>query len=225
MTASKAALNNALGSAWHVNVLEVVKHLGHVTNAGTPVSSLTPEFLGQVCFDTTGLDWYIATALTSADWVVMGFTPDLSKQIVLNAHAKVGTTAGWLVNAADNLGILARVPASETAVTLVIPVTGLEVGDTITGFSIAGQIESGGNTCTLDANLRKLTAAAGAVTDASIASITQISVTADTIIADSVGSLTEVLAADETLYLLLTATTGVATDIDLMSATVTVTRA
>lgn len=139
--------------------------------------------------------------------------------------AKVGGTAGWTVGAADDLGLAATCPASQTASTLVLPISGLKVGDTITAFKVVAQIESGGNTVTLDANLRKLTTAAADVTDASVGSISQVSVTEDTAVAEEVTGLSEVVAADETFYVLLTATTAASTDIALQGVTVTVTEA
>lgn len=161
-----------------------------------------------------------------ANWVTHTLYARTGQQRIINSHAKVGATAGWVVDAADDLGLLATCPASQTASTLVVPISGLKVGDTITAFSVVGQIESAGNTVTLDANLRKLTAAAADVTDASIDSITQISVTADTAVATSktLGA-SEDVAADETFYVLLTATTGALTDIALQGLTVTVTEA
>ncbi len=145
-----------------------------------------------------------------------------ARQRLINTGAKIGLTAGWAIQTNDNLGLIATCPASRTAATLVIPVPALKVGNKITAFSVVGQIESGGNTVTLDADLRKMTAAAADVTDASVGTITQISVTADAIISSSKTGLTEVVAADETFYVLLTATTDVLTDIALQGITVTV---
>ena len=146
------------------------------------------------------------------------------QRLVSIAGAKVGGTAGWTLAAADNVS-LATVAASQTGSKLVIPITGLKVGDTITGFNVVGQIESAGGTVTLDADLRKHTAAAADVSDASVGSITQISVTADAIVSAAKTGLTEVVAAGESFYLLLTATTAATTDIALQGATITVTEA
>jgi hypothetical protein len=146
---------------------------------------------------------------------------------ILNTDGKAGATAGWAVGGgAVNTGLLATLPASQTGSTLVVPVPGLKVGDTITGFHLIGQIESAGGAVTLDADLRKLTAAAADVADASINTMTQISVTADTAITSAnsaVTGLTEVVAADETFYLLLTGTTAASTDIALQGVALTVT--
>lgn len=135
------------------------------------------------------------------------------KKVSAPINAKVGATAGWVVNAAANT-FQCTIPQSQSASTLVIPVMGLHVGDTITGFGLLGQIESAGGAVTVDGNLRKTTAAAADVTDASIASMTQISVTADTAInaTQDKGSLTEVVASDTSYYILVTATTAGSTD-------------
>lgn len=144
----------------------------------------------------------------------------------INGYAKAGATAGWVVNAGTNVGRLATCPASQTASTLVVPIPNLKVGDTITAFHLVGQIESAGNAVTVDAALRKITAAAADVTDASVGAITQLSVTADTIMSSSnteKSALTEVVGADEAFYVLITATTGASTDIDLMGVSIVVT--
>lgn len=50
---------------------------GYAEYAGSPVSNLIPQSIGQRCFDTSNLDWYVATGVTSANWAPMAF-PDLS---------------------------------------------------------------------------------------------------------------------------------------------------
>lgn len=42
--------------------------LTYITNAGTPVSAVVPQFIGQFCLNTTGSQFFIAVGLTSADW-------------------------------------------------------------------------------------------------------------------------------------------------------------
>lgn len=136
--------------------------------------------------------------------------------------AKAGATAGWVVAAAANLYEV-TLPQSQTASTLVMPVNGMHVGDTITAFKCEAQIESAGGAVTLDGNLRKLTNAAGDPVDASVGSFTQVAVTADTKAEPSKTALTEVVAADERFYILLTATTAASTDIRFLGCTVTTT--
>ena len=139
--------------------------------------------------------------------------------------AKLGSTgAGWVIDAADDK-FLQTLPASQTAEKLIIPVQGLHVGDTITGFGLVGQIESAGGAVTVDGELRKQTAAAADVTDASVGSMTQISVTADTAIdaTQDKGSLAEVVAPGETFYIIVTATTAASTDVAISGYSITVT--
>lgn len=145
----------------------------------------------------------------------------------LTGGAKVGASgAGWVVDDATNRAGLAKLPASQTAEELVVKVTGLYVGQVITGYTVRGQIESSGGAVTLDAELRRITVAAGNLADAAVTSgaITQVSVTADTAVAAEVTGLSETVAAGVSYYLLLTGTTAAATDIDLASIDVTATR-
>lgn len=152
--------------------------------------------------------------------------PSVGQKRILTVGAKVGATSGWVVNAADNKNSLARCPASQSASTLIIPLNGLKVGDTITAVHLVGQIESAGGAVTLDVDLRKQLAAAADLVDSSIATMTQLAVAADTIISSvnsSIAGQAQVVAVDETYYLKLTATTAASTDIDLQSAAVVVT--
>lgn len=168
-------------------------------------------------------------SLTVTDVTISGIQTNTGSQVRTGVErqvanrAKVGTTAGWTVGAANNLPYMGTVAASQTNSTLVVPVDNLKVGDTITGFKVAAQIESAGNTVTLDADLRAVTNVAAEPTDASVGAITQVSVTADTAVAASKTGLTEVVAANKSYYVLLTATTAASTDIILLGLTTTVT--
>jgi len=181
---------------------------GDVTGAVT--GNVTGDVTGDLTGDQSG-GTVTPTSLIRTSEYVQGI-----------AGAKAGTTAGWTVRAGDNIS-LATCPASQTSATLVLPVTvDLRVGWTITGFKVIGQIESAGNTATLDADLRKHTSAAGDVADASVGAITQISATEDTAVATAKTGLSEVVAAGETFYVLLTATTAASTDVALQGITLTV---
>ena len=133
---------------------------------------------------------------------------------------QIGATAGF--DLANDTGT-ATVPASQTASTLTIPITNLKAGDVITAFKVSGQIESGGNIGTVDADLRATTAAAADLTDASIGAIDQVSETADAIVSASKTGLTHTVIAGNSYYVLVTVTTGVAVDLDLQGVEVTVT--
>lgn len=142
------------------------------------------------------------------------------KHVVVNVAgvSKAGATAGWVVAAGDNIA-LATCPASQTASTLVVPVPPLKVGTKIVGFHLTGQVENtAAAALTIDADLRKHTAAAADVADASVAAMTQFTAAADAILSATntrKADFEETIAADETLYLLITATTGAGVDIAL----------
>lgn len=149
--------------------------------------------------------------------------PGVKTLFVPAGIGRAGTTAGW-VNTGTNINE-ATMAAGGTASTFTIPVTGLEVGDTVESFKVIAQIESAGGTVTLDADLRTLTNAAGDPTDASIGAITQVSVTADTAVASSKTLATASLVASGTsYYVLLTGTTAGSTDIRLLGVEVVVRR-
>ena len=197
-----------------------------VSGAGTStLPTSTDTLVGRATTDT--LTNKTLTAPTITDPVISR----TGQKRIYTTGAYVGTTAGWLVNNLQltNLGTAALLPAAATASTLIFRLDGLRVGDTITAYHLVGQIESAGGVCTLDADMRKLTTAAADVTDASIGSITQISVTAQTAISSANSSKTlvtpEVIAADETIYVILTGTTAALTDIALQGIAVTVTEA
>jgi hypothetical protein len=136
---------------------------------------------------------------------------------------KVGSAAGFVVAAADNV-IAATCPQSQTAAILIVPIPALKVGSIITAYGILGQIESGGNQVTIDGDLRVSTAAAADFTDASVATMTQIVANADTKV-DSTqdkASLTQTVAQDEMYYVKITVTTNAACDVDIRGVTLVI---
>lgn len=139
------------------------------------------------------------------------------------ALGKVGATAGFVTGGTDTA--MVTCPASQTASTFVIPVSGLKAGMTISGFHLVGQVESAGNTATVNAALKKITAAAAGSTHATVDSMTQVSCTADTALSSSNAvktGLSEVVADGETFYVLVTVTTAASTDVELNSIAITV---
>jgi len=126
--------------------------------------------------------------------------------------------------AADNI-FSATCPASTTGAKLIVPIQGLKVGSIITAFGVLGQIESAGNTVTLDGDLRVSTTAAGDFTDASVSTMTQVSATADQAIdsgEDKTG-LSQTVAQDEMYYIVITVTTNASTDVDIRGVTLVIT--
>ena len=141
-------------------------------------------------------------------------------------NAKVGSGSGWIITGADNIS-QATLPAAETSSTLIIPITGLNIGDTLTSVSVSGQVESAGANATLVLSVRKTVAVAAGNTDAELGTANVGTLTADTLISSgnlAVTGLTEVLAEGEAVYALLTGTTAALTDIALNSIIATVTR-
>lgn len=188
-------------------------------------------------FATDGADVYvegytgsptlnITVNQVQADGTVIrdGTTTYIPYAHTVNLNAKIGATAGWVLSAAADTFLMATLPAGQTASTLIVPLPVFRVGDVITSFNLVGQIESGGNTATLDATLKKMTAVAAGSTTATIQAMTQISVTADTKV-DTANSATtlgtpETVGQDETFYMLITGTTAAATDIELLGVSV-----
>jgi hypothetical protein len=64
---TRAEVDQILGTATHVNP-ELYKRLAYVTSAGSPAGVVTPEFVGQECFDTTNSDWYRSTGAAAGNW-------------------------------------------------------------------------------------------------------------------------------------------------------------
>jgi len=168
-------------------------------------------------------------ALTGTAAITLNQVAANTKKRIINAagQAKAGATTGFVVAVADNVALV-TCPASKTAATLVIPIPQLKEGDVINGFHLVGQIESAGGTVTVDADLRVQTAAAADVVDASVGAITQLSVIADTVMSASNTEkkfLNQVVGANESYYVLVTATTAASTDIALQAVALNVTEA
>lgn len=94
---------------------------------------------------------------------------------------KVGSAAGWTVRAGA-ASFMSTLAASKTADDLIVPLVGLKAGDVIVGYHLVGQVESGGNTATVDCALYESLPAAAASTHTILAgtSMTQLSVATDT---------------------------------------------
>lgn len=129
-------------------------------------------------------------------------------------RAKVGTTAGWVVAAANDLGTLATAPQNLTAATLVIPLTGLVIGQVLTKFCLHGNLlATAGQATAITASLRKITSAAAGGTDALIeAFAAPVSVEANTLLSTANAQLTlaspPTIAAGVAYYLLISLTTA-----------------
>ncbi len=198
-----------------------------ITSTGkSVVITATEEATDAVKLDaSTGAGGITLTAGTGGVNITGNVNRTAQQYVQTISYCKVGTTAGWVVPAAADAAHLATLPAGQTASTLVIPImVPLKVGWTITAWTLNGQIDSGGNAATLDAAMFKHTEAEAGYTNAAVgAAMTQLSKTADYKVVDGKSGLSEVVAADESYYLLLTGTTAAATDIEIAGITVTVT--
>jgi hypothetical protein len=137
------------------------------------------------------------------------------RQVLIDHRPKVGATAGWVINAADDIALMATLAQSRTANTLVVPIDNLQLGDRITGFYPVGRVASAGNTATLTMNLRRQTAGAASIADASLISTGAISFTANTELgrvgALAMDQLDVQVGVGQSHYFLLTGTTAAST--------------
>ncbi len=149
----------------------------------------------------------------------------VGQKVFVPAHlGKAGATSGFVVGATSDISLV-TCPASKTASTYVVSVPSLKIGATITGFSIVGRVNSAGGTVTVDADLRSQTAAAASTVDASVGTMTQLSVTAQTVMSaanTAKSGLAAVFVDGVNFYLLVTVTTAASTDIAIQGFIFTV---
>jgi hypothetical protein len=99
-------------------------------------------------------------------------------------------------------------PQNKTSSTLIIPITGMREDEIIKKFKILGALgATSGSATVLDAELKKVTKGAGAVTDTSIGAITQVSVEEDTAL-ESSKLVDERISKDYQYFVLVTGTTA-----------------
>lgn len=94
--------------------------VGYAEYAGTPVGNVTPNFIGERCFDTTNSDFYIAVALTNANWAPMSLD-------TLSA-AELGLLDGVTAGASSPSKVL----TTDAAESLVWTTTDATAGETVT---------------------------------------------------------------------------------------------
>ena len=140
-----------------------------------------------------------------------------------SGSVKIGATSGWQVDSSTGNIAHITLPQSKTSSTAIIPIFGIEIGETITGVAVHGQCESAGGSVSITLSVRKLTTAAADVTDGQLG-FTTVNSTADTLYSAAnlaVTGLYESVAEGETVYARLTATTAASTDIDIIGISVT----
>jgi hypothetical protein len=201
--------------------------LGNGIPAGLTQTAANACVIADSTQTISGNKTYSGTSAFTGAVSFTGSTLAITRTVLMQ-RAKIGATAGGAVNAADDLNSAARVPAGQTAATLVFYIDGVPVGSHISAIAVIGQIESAGNTATVDAALHKQTVAAAGFTTGAVTGggITQVSVTADTALsAVNAGKtgITETVGADESHFVLVTVTTAASTDVDIMGIAVTFT--
>jgi len=98
---------------------------------------------------------------------------------------------------------------NKSAKIIYFKLTGLPVGRKIKEIRVLGALgATTANATTSDVDLRKVTKGAGAVTDASIDTATQVSVVADTALDQAISSLNEEITTDYQYYAKVTCTTA-----------------
>jgi len=193
-----------------------VKVLNEMVNLGFPPQQA--KYLDDNIPNKTG-----DTALTFSRSVTLWVPAGLA-----NIGGKTGGAVDWVITSAATdapaFGGHATLAASATGASCTLPVTGLQLGDVITAFKVIAQIESAGNTATLDADLRELRNVAAEPTSHSIGAITQVSVTADTAAAAAKTGLSFTVVTGKNVFALITGTTAANTDVQLLGVEVVVTR-
>ena len=223
MTLNYQQFEQALKSAGDAAALKTVLGYSDDVTPGTAAASKA-----LVLDASKGIGTITALTATTLNATTLNVTSVVQTRTIqlTRAHAKVGATADWAIPTTTNLPYMATQAAGGTGSTLVIHLDGLQVGSTITGYKIIAQVESAGNTVTIDAALRAVTNVAAEPTDAAIGTgMTQVSVTADTAVAQEKTGHTEVVTSGKTYYILITSTTAASTDIILQNVEVTTTTA
>ncbi len=138
--------------------------------------------------------------------------------------AKVGAASGWTVRAGAD-SFMATCAASQTNATLIVPLTGLEVGDRIVGFHMNGQIESGGNAVNFNIKLASSIPVAAGSTHSAVTGTTGNTITkaADTALNEDntkfnlPESAQIVVESGKAYFAIVTATTLGSTDIEFLA--------
>ena len=76
MSDSQVNIAASLGTAWHVKATAFSTQVGYISGSGSPVGSVTPAFVGQEYFDTSGLNFWKANGTGNTNWVETGGSSD-----------------------------------------------------------------------------------------------------------------------------------------------------
>lgn len=107
---------------------EIADAMGYVENAGVP-TAVTPDFIGQVLFDTTGSDFYIAYGTSSGNWAPLGINTltfaMLNAATTAASRHRTSTTTDS-IDASDHLKIIFLNSATGYVTTLPAPIAGFK---------------------------------------------------------------------------------------------------
>lgn len=140
---------------------------------------------------------------------------------VSNSGGVAITGSGWVYAVGGTWGLATNLSSK----VMVLPLPAMNAGDVIKEIRLIGAIGAAtSNATVLDVDFKKVThGAAGAVTTSTIASMTQISKTADYVLDDAITPTTPETAAEETSYfLVITGTTANNANCDITIAAVEV---
>lgn len=210
-------LTNSGGHAWRVDLESMTKgNAGHKL-----VQSFSGDTASTLYRNTTSANVNLrlrSVTLNSGAGDTVAYTlqdtvPVAAVQLVISGSAKVGTTAGWVVGAANNLGKIATLPKAITAGTLVVQIPRIAVGDRIVGAYLVGSLQGASTKhTTILLDIRSLTAATAGATDASVSVMAAaLDVQANTVMSKTntpVAAVSHVVAEGESFYALITATTA-----------------
>ena len=89
-----------------VNREDLADAIGYVENAGAP-SSVVPDFIGQLLFDTSGLEFYRAFGTASGEWAPAGLNTLTATELAFLDGALVTNAAASKAAIIGATGILA----------------------------------------------------------------------------------------------------------------------
>lgn len=89
--------------AWLPGRTEIAAGAGYVEYAGSPVGNLTPDFVGQRCFDTTAGAFYLATSTTAAGWKPITYQPLPKADSILTKYGATGYDIARASGSSTNL--------------------------------------------------------------------------------------------------------------------------
>lgn len=138
-------------------------------------------------------------------------TTTRSKMLMNSREGSVGATAGWTTT--DNG--LWQCPASQTSSTLVIPISGVSIGDTITALRLRGGT-AGAAAKTIVWALWKNISVSGAITATLVQTLTgDTTGTAHAIDIETYLTIPQKVTIKENYFVLITATTAAGVTIDI----------